>query len=93
MSPHAGDGHESAAAEAADEDDEQEADSHAAADTSIRQQEHVGFPDLAEQLLVEVSSETRSMGMRQPSLHAERVFDGSSPLAQQQAPLAVSDCT
>ena len=59
MSPHASDGHESAAAEPADEDDEQEVDSHAAAGTSSRQQEHVGFPDLAEQLLVEVSSMRR----------------------------------
>ncbi len=67
MSPHASDGHEAAAVEPADEDDEQEVGSHAAAGTSIRQQEHRGFPDLAEQLLVEVSPDPCSMGSWQPS--------------------------
>ena len=67
MSPHADDGPESAAAEPADEDDEQEVDSRAAAGTSVRQQEHMGFPDLAERLLVEVSPDPCSMGSWQPS--------------------------
>ena len=65
MSPNASDGPEPAAAEPADEDDEQEVDSHAAACASVRQQEHVGFPALAEQLLAEVSP--GSMRSLQPS--------------------------